>query len=210
MENVKTDRLLWIYLIIFVLVGIWSAIGAYGTTLWFLESIPCLIGITLLILTYKRFQFTHITYFFILIHFIILFVGAHYTYARVPAFDWLSEVFGWSRNNYDKLGHFAQGFIPAMIAREILIRLDVLKKRSWLPFIVVSICLAISAFYELFEWWAAVVIKQSAEDFLGMQGYEWDTQSDMFCAMIGAISMLILLSKIQDKQIAKLKYQPNN
>jgi len=205
MENVKISKTLWVYLAIFLVVCLWSAINAYGTTLWILEALPCLIGIAILAFTYKRFQFTNITYFFILIHFIILLVGAHYTYARVPAFDWLSEIFGWSRNNYDKLGHFAQGFIPAMIAREVLIRLDVLKKRSWLPFIVVSICLAISAFYELFEWWTAVIIKQSADDFLGMQGYEWDTQSDMFCAMIGAITMLILLSKVQDKQIAKIK-----
>lgn len=205
MENVKISKTLWIYLAVFVSVALWSAINAYGTTLWILESLPCLIGIAILAFTYKRFQFTDITYFFILIHFIILFVGAHYTYARVPAFDWLSEAFGWTRNNYDKLAHFAQGFIPAMIAREILIRLDVLKKRSWLPFIVVSICLAISAFYELFEWWAAVVIKQSAEDFLGMQGYEWDTQSDMLCAMTGAITMLILLSKTQDRQIAEIQ-----
>lgn len=201
MENERVKKTHWVYLAIFVLVGLWSAIHAYGSTLWILEALPCIIGIALLVFTYKRFQFTDITYLFILIHFIILFVGAHYTYARVPAFDWLSELFGWGRNNYDKLGHFAQGFIPAMVVREVLIRLDVLKKRSWLPFIVVSICLAISAFYELFEWWAAVIFKQSADDFLGMQGYEWDTQSDMFCAMIGAITMLILLSKIQDKQI---------
>lgn len=189
------------FLVIFILVALWSAIDAYGGTLWILESLPCILGFAALAITYKRFKFTDITYTFILIHFVILFIGAHYTYARVPVFDWLSEIFGWSRNNYDKVGHFAQGFIPAMIVREVLIRLDVVRKRSWIPFLVVSICLAISALYELFEWLAAVLIKQSADDFLGMQGYEWDTQSDMLCATIGAITMLVLLSKAQDKQI---------
>ncbi|MDU1903421.1 MAG: DUF2238 domain-containing protein [Dysgonomonas sp.] len=192
-----------VYLIIFLLVGIWSGVNAYGGTLWILEALPCMLGILILAVTYKKFQFTEITYFFILIHFIILFIGAHYSYARVPAFDWLKETFDWSRNNYDKVGHFAQGFIPAMITREVLIRLKVLNKRSWLPFMVVSICLAISAAYELFEWLAAVLVKESADDFLGMQGYEWDTQSDMLMATIGAITMLLLLSKAQDKQINK-------
>jgi len=199
----------FIYLIIFIAVGLWSAIHPYGQLLWFLESIPCLLGFAVLAFTYKKFRFTDITYFFILIHFIILFIGAHYTYAKVPLFDWMKETFDWSRNNYDKVGHFAQGFIPAMIVREVLIRLNVLQKRSWLPFIVTCICLAISATYELFEWLVAVVIKQSAEDFLGMQGYEWDTQSDMLCATIGAITMLILLSGIQDKQISLLQKQNN-
>jgi len=203
-ETRKISPILYLYLVIFVLAGLWSAIGAYGTTLWILESLPCSIGILLLIFTYNRFKFTNITYFFILIHFIVLFIGAHYTYARVPLFDWFSETFDWGRNNYDKVGHFFQGFIPAFIVREILIRLDVVKKRSWIPFLVASICLAISALYELFEWLVAVIIKQSAEDFLGMQGYEWDTQSDMLCAVIGAIVMLLLFSKIHDKQIKKL------
>ncbi|MDL2214686.1 DUF2238 domain-containing protein [Dysgonomonas sp. OttesenSCG-928-M03] len=190
-----------LYLIIFCLVGIWSGVGAYGGTLWVLEALPCVLGIIALAITYKRFQFTDITYFFILIHFVILFIGAHYSYARVPAFDWLKEACDWERNNYDKVGHFAQGFIPAMIVREVLIRLEVVRKQSWIPFFTVSICLAISAVYELFEWLAAVLIKQSADDFLGMQGYEWDTQSDMLCATLGAICMLLLLSKLQDKQI---------
>jgi putative membrane protein len=189
------------YLIIFCVVAICSAIGAYNGTIWVLEALPCIIGISILIFTYKKFQFTDITYFFILIHFIILFVGAHYTYARVPLFDWFAEIFDWSRNNYDKVGHFAQGFVPAMIIRELFIRLEIIKKTSWIPFIVVCVCLAISAAYELFEWLVAVLIKQSAEDFLGTQGYDWDTQSDMLCAAIGALTMLIFLTKIQDRQI---------
>lgn len=187
--------------IILIIVTIWSGYQAYDLTLWFLEAGFCFIGIGILAGTYKRFKFTELTYFFIFLHIIILLIGAHYSYSRVPLFNWLQEVMGSSRNNYDKLGHFAQGFIPALIVRELLIRLHVLRLRSWLPFLVVCVCLSISAFYELIEWWFAGIFKQSADDFLGMQGYIWDTQSDMFCALLGAICMLLLLSKLQDKQI---------
>lgn len=197
----KTEKC---YVIVFILVGLWSAIGAYEGVLWILEAFPCLIGMAVLVLTYNRFRFTSLTYFFILIHFTILFVGAHYTYARVPVFDWFSDWFNWSRNNYDKVGHFAQGFVPAMIARELLIRLNIVRKRGWISFFVASICLAISALYEIFEWFVAVVIQQSADDFLGMQGYEWDTQSDMLFALLGALTMLIFWSRIQDRQIREL------
>ncbi|MFV0331101.1 MAG: DUF2238 domain-containing protein [Dysgonomonas sp.] len=197
-------KLHWVYLIIFAVVAVWSGVGAYETGLWFMEAGMCIVGVIILAFTYKRFQFTDLTYTFILIHLIILFVGAHYSYARVPLFDWIREVFDQSRNNYDKVGHFAQGFIPAMIAREIIIRLDVVRKKSWIPFFVVCICMAISAFYEFIEWWVAVLSGDGADDFLGMQGYEWDTQSDMLCAMIGAICMLIFFSKLQNKQISKL------
>lgn len=200
----KKDIKYGIYLLIFVTVTIWSGYKPYEVGLWFLEAGMCLVGVAILLVTYRKFEFTGMTYFFILVHLIILLIGAHYSYARVPAFDWLKEAMDWSRNNYDKVGHFAQGFVPAMIAREIIIRKDVVKKKSWIPFFVVCICMAISAFYEFIEWWSALVFTGSAEDFLGMQGYEWDTQSDMFCAMIGAICMLILLSKVQDKQINKL------
>ncbi len=193
----------WIFLIIFFIIGIWSGVNPYETGLWFLEAGMCIVGVAILAFTFKRFRFTDMTYVFILIHLIILFVGAHYSYAKVPLFDWIKEVFDQSRNNYDKVGHFAQGFIPAMITRELLIRLDVLKKRSWLPFIVVCICLAISAFYELIEWWVGALSDDGADDFLGTQGYVWDTQSDMFCAMFGAICMLIFFSKLQDKQISR-------
>lgn len=201
MENLKY----WIGLTIFIVVTIWSGIGAYETTLWFLEAGICLVGVIILIATFKKFKFTNITYFFILVELIVLLVGAHYSYARVPLFDWIKEIFEHTRNNYDKVGHFCQGFVPAFISRELIIRLDVVKKRKWIPFFVVCISLAISAFYELIEWWAALVFKGSAEDFLGMQGYVWDTQSDMFMAMIGAICMLLFFSKWQDKQINKLQ-----
>lgn len=199
------EKKYWIFLAVFIAVGLWSGIGAYQVGLWFLEAGMCIAGVVILIATFKRFEFTDMTYLFILIHIIILLVGAHYSYARVPLFDWIKEVFEQSRNNYDKVGHFAQGFIPAMIARELLIRLDVVRKKSWIPFFVVCICLAISAFYEFIEWWVAVLSGDGAEDFLGMQGYVWDTQSDMFCAMIGAICMLIFFSKLQDKQIYKIE-----
>ncbi|MBK5720304.1 DUF2238 domain-containing protein [Dysgonomonas sp. Marseille-P4677] len=197
------EKKYWIFLLIFFIVAIWSGINPYETGLWFLEAGMCIVGVGILAFTFKRFKFTDMTYIFILIHLIILFVGAHYSYAKVPLFDWIKDVFDQSRNNYDKVGHFAQGFIPAMIARELLIRLEVLKKRSWLPFLVISICLAISAFYELIEWWVGALSSDGADDFLGTQGYVWDTQSDMFCAMIGAICMLVFFSKFQDKQIAK-------
>lgn len=201
----KIRKQLWFYLAIFLITALWSGFNSFDPVLWWLEAGICIVGVVILVYTYRRFQFTGITYFFILVHLIILLVGAHYSYARVPLFDWLSQVFDWSRNNYDKLGHFAQGFIPAMIARELMIRLEVIKKRSWLPFLVICICLAISAFYELIEWWVALLSSDSAEDFLGMQGYVWDTQSDMFCAMLGAICMLLFFSKIQDKQIDKIR-----
>lgn len=198
------EKKYWIFLVIFFAVAIWSGIGAYEIGLWFLEAGICVAGVAVLALTFKRFKFTDMTYFFILIHLIILFVGAHYSYARVPLFDWIKEVFDQSRNNYDKIGHFAQGFIPAMIARELIIRLDVVKKKGWIPFFVVCICMAISAFYEFIEWWVAVLSGDGAEDFLGMQGYEWDTQSDMFFATIGAICMLIFFSRLQDRQIKRI------
>lgn len=199
------EKKYWLFLIIFFIVGVWSGINPYETGLWFLEAGMCLIGVAVLAFTFRKFKFTDMTYIFILIHLIILFVGAHYSYAKVPLFDWIKDIFDQSRNNYDKVGHFAQGFVPAMIARELLIRLDVLKKRSWLPFLVVSICLAISAFYELIEWWVGALSSDGADDFLGTQGYVWDTQSDMFCAMIGAICMLLFFSKLQDKQINKIR-----
>lgn len=199
------EKKYWLFLIIFFIVGVWSGINPYETGLWFLEAGMCLIGVAVLAFTFQKFKFTDMTYIFILIHLIILFVGAHYSYAKVPLFDWIKDIFDQSRNNYDKVGHFAQGFVPAMIARELLIRLDVLKKRSWLPFLVVSICLAISAFYELIEWWVGALSSDGADDFLGTQGYVWDTQSDMFCAMIGAICMLLFFSKLQDKQINKIR-----
>jgi putative membrane protein len=197
-------RTLWILLYFSVL--IWSGINPKDQFTWFLEVLPALIGIIILAFTYNRFRLTALAYALILIHAIILMVGGHYTYAEVPFFDWIKDVFELERNNYDKLGHLAQGFIPAIIAREILIRKSVVYKKKWLNFIVVCICLAISAIYELVEWWVAVMSGESADAFLGTQGYVWDTQSDMALALFGAILALIILSRMHDKQLAEINY----
>ena len=193
-----------IWLIIFFAVLTWSGINPKDQFTWLLEVLPALIGIIILAVTYKRFRLTTLTYILILIHSIILMVGGHYTYAEVPLFDWLKDVLELERNNYDKLGHLAQGFIPAIIAREILIRKSVVPDKGWLNFIIICICLAISAFYELIEWWVAVLSGESAEAFLGTQGYVFDTQSDMFLALLGSVIALILLSRMHDKQLEEI------
>ena len=193
-----------VWLLFYFVVLIWSAIGPKDYFTWFLEVFPALIGLIAIALTYKRFRLTPLTYFLILVHCIILMIGGHYTYAEVPLFNWIRDTFNMTRNNYDKVGHLAQGFIPAVIARELLLRLEIITKRGWLAFIVVCICLAISAFYELIEWWAALLSGKAAEAFLGTQGYIWDTQSDMAIALLGAILALILLSKTHDSQIKKI------
>ena len=151
--------------------------------------------------TFKRFPLTPLLYFFIMLHCVILCVGGRYTYAEVPAGDWMKDLFGFSRNHYDRLGHFAQGFVPALLVREILIRKKVVASSAWLFLFVVSICLAFSAFYELIEWWTALVTGEAGQAFLGTQGDIWDTQWDMFCALVGAISSLILLGKWHDQQL---------
>jgi len=199
------NKKILLLLILFFAILIWSAVNHFDYFTWFLEAIPAILAVSILALTFKRFRFTNIAYVFIFIHCCILLVGAKYTYAEVPLFNYIQEYFGHARNNYDKIGHFAQGFIPAIVVRELLIRLKILNRKSWLAFIVVSICLSISALYELFEWAVAALTGQSAEDFLGTQGYEWDAQSDMLFATIGAICMLLLLSKIHDKAIKKME-----
>jgi putative membrane protein len=145
----------------------------------------------------------------IALHMCVLCVGGHYTYARVPAFDWLRPVFGWERNHYDRLGHLMQGFVPAILAREVLIRLDVIRQVKWRPFLIVSICLAISAFYELLEWWAALIGGSAADDFLGSQGDAWDTQSDMCLALIGAVGALLVLSSFHDRVLQNIGKEKN-
>lgn len=194
---------LWI--LIFFSVFIWSAIEPKDYFTWFLEVLPAIIGIVILGYTYKRFPLTPLTYTLILLHSVILMVGGHYTYAEVPLFDTIKDIFELQRNNYDKVGHFVQGFVPAIIAKEIFIRKAVINGRNWMNFLVVSFCLGFSAFYELIEWWVAIVSGTSAEAFLGTQGYIWDTQSDMGWALFGAISALVLLSKTLEKQIKKLE-----
>ena len=195
-------KALFSWLIIFFTMLLWSAIKPHDFFTWFLEVLPALIGFAILLVTYKRFPLTRLTYWLILLHAIILMIGGHYTYAEVPFFNWIRDAFNLSRNHYDKVGHFIQGFVPAIIAREILIRKSPLKSGKWLFFIVVSICLAISALYELIEWWVALATGSAADAFLGTQGYIWDTQSDMALALLGAIIALLLLSKYHDRLLS--------
>ncbi len=195
-------KLIW--LLLFILVLVWSAIAPKDYYTWLLEASPAILGLLLLLLTYRRFPLTDLLYLLILLHSIVLLVGAHYTYAEVPLFDTIKPWFGFERNNYDKLGHFAQGFVPAIIAREILLRNRVVRTRAWLNFLVICVCLAFSAFYELIEWWVALLSGTAAESFLGTQGYIWDTQSDMAFALLGAILALVLLSALHDRQLRAL------
>jgi putative membrane protein len=192
------------WIVIFLAVLIWSGIGPHDYPTWWLEVAPALIAAAVLWFTRGRFVLTRLAYILVLIHCIILMVGGHYTYAEVPLGDWVREAFDQSRNNYDKLGHFAQGFIPAIVAREILIRLNVINFAGWRNFLIVCLCLAISAFYELIEWWVALLSAEAADSFLGTQGYVWDTQSDMAWALFGVIIALLALSNLHDKQLRAL------
>ncbi|CAM4393967.1 hypothetical protein F901_03209 [Acinetobacter dispersus] len=181
-----------------------SGIQPFDRTTWWLEVIPVLIVVPLLFATYKVFPLSPLLYGLIFLHAIVLIVGGAYSYARVPLGFEMAQWFGLERNPYDKIGHFMQGFVPAIAAREILIRNHILSKGKMLSFIVICIVLAISASYELIEWAAALSLGQGAEEFLGTQGDEWDTQSDMFFALIGSITALLLFSRWHDRQIAKL------
>ncbi len=196
-------QLLW--LLIFSAVLIWSVIDPHDYPTWILETLPALIALLVMAMTRHRFPLTPLLYVLILLHSILLMVGAHYTYAEVPLFDRISEMLGHTRNNFDKLGHFMQGFVPAIAAREILIRKGVVNGRRWLNVIVVAVCLAISAFYELLEWLTAEIMGGGAEAFLGTQGYVWDTQSDMALALLGAVAALVLLGRIHDDQLTRLQ-----
>lgn len=197
-------KTIYFFLAIFFVSLFWSIIHPKENFTCFLEILPAIIGLIILIFTFKKFRFTNFTYFFILLHCIILFIGGHYTYAEVPLFDWIKEIFEQSRNNYDKVGHFAQGLVPALIIRELFIRKNVIANKSFFNFIIVSICLAISAAYEWIEWAVSLATNESGDAFLGTQGYIWDTQSDMLYATIGAICALVFLNKTQDKEIKKM------
>jgi len=196
-------KLIW--LAVFFAALAWSGWEPHDYPTWWLEVAPAIIVLVVLGSTRQRFPLTSLAYALILVHSIILMVGGHYTYAEVPAGDWVRDMVGGDRNNYDKLGHLAQGFIPAIVIREILIRNAVIAKRGWLSFIVISICLAISALYELIEWWVALLSAEAAESFLGTQGYIWDTQSDMFYALLGAGLAILLLGTWHDRQIRAMQ-----
>jgi putative membrane protein len=192
---------LYMLLSAFTLVLTWSAFRPHDFFTWALEVFPALLGLVVLALTYPRFRFTTLVYVLICVHAIILMVGGHYTYAQVPLFNWIRDHWHLARNDYDRVGHFAQGFVPALIAREILLRRSPLRRGGWLFFLVVCICLAISAAYELLEWQVAIASGSAANAFLGTQGDPWDTQEDMATALVGAVSALLLFSRLHDRQL---------
>jgi putative membrane protein len=182
-----------------------SGIGPHDRTTWWLEAAPILIAVPILALTARRFPLTPLAYRLIFVHALILMLGGHYTYAEVPAGSWMKDALGLARNPYDRLGHFAQGFVPAIVVREILIRRSPLRRGKWLTLLVGSVCLAISALYELVEWWAALIGGEAADAFLGTQGDQWDTQWDMFVALLGAVTALLVLSRPHNRQITRLE-----
>lgn len=187
------------------LVLAWSAVKPLDYFTWFLEVLPVLIAVPLLFMLYPRLKFTTLLYFLILLHAVVLMVGGHYTYAEVPLFNWLKDAFHLARNDYDRVGHFMQGFVPAILAREVLIRRSPLKGSRWLPFLVICVCLAVSACYELFEWAVALATGAASTDFLGTQGDVWDTQWDMFMCLVGAATALLTLSRFHQHQLDALE-----
>lgn len=195
-------KTLWLALFLGTL--LWSAVSPKDYPTWALEVSPAVLALIVLAATYRSFPLTLLVYWLILAHCIVLMVGGHYTYAEVPLFDAIKPLFGWERNNYDKLGHFMQGFVPAMVAREILIRKQVIASAAWRNFFIICFCLAVSAFYELIEWWVALLAGASSEAFLGTQGYVWDTQADMAYALLGVVSALALLGSLHDRQLRAL------
>ncbi|WDF81245.1 DUF2238 domain-containing protein [Mucilaginibacter sp. KACC 22773] len=194
------------YLLVFLFFAglIGSGIYAHDYFTWILEVFPAILGFIALVLTFNKFRFSYFTYIMILAHCYVLFIGGHYTYALVPLFDWVKEFFHQARNNYDKVGHFTQGFVPALITRELFIRKNIIQKRCWLAVLTVCVCTTISVLYEFLEWFVSVASGSSGDSFLGTQGDIWDTQSDMLFAMIGATCMVIFFAKLQDRQIRDL------
>jgi putative membrane protein len=182
-----------------------SGIEPYERGTWLLEVAPVLIALPILVTTHRRYPLTGLLYFLVCAHALVLIYGGAYTYARVPLGFWIQDALGFERNPYDRIGHFMQGFVPAIVAREILIRGDFVTGRRMLAFVCICIALAFSAFYELIEWWAALLLGQGAVEFLGTQGDPWDTQADMFFALLGASISLVLLSRLHDRQIGRLR-----
>jgi putative membrane protein len=189
---------------------VWSGIGPRDRLTWWLEVAPVLLAAPVLAATYRRFPLTPLVYWLIWAHALILIVGGHYTYAEVPAGDWLRDALGLRRNHYDRLGHLFQGFEPAITAREVFLRVTPLRRGGWLFFLVTCFCLAFSAFYELIEWWTAVVGGEAADSFLGAQGDVWDSHWDMFLALVGALLAQLLLARLHDRQLARLTSAPRS
>ena len=201
----STSRREPLALLVLALVALlFSAVHPHDRLTWVLEVFPFFIGAAVLTATWGRFPLTPLLYRLILIHAVILFVGGHYTYAEVPLGNWLKDLFHLARNPYDRIGHFAQGFVPALITREVLLRRTPLVRGGWLFFLCTSVCLAISACYEFIEWWSAVLLGQGADAFLGSQGDQWDTQWDMFTALIGAIIAQLTMARLHDRQLERL------
>lgn len=199
----KQEKLLWLLLVVASLV--YSSMDPVADRLtWFMETVPVMIAIPILLITHKSFPLTLISIRLIAVFALILIVGGHYTYAENPLFNWIQDSFDLARNHYDRLGHFVQGIVPALIARELLLRTTLLQRGKWLFFLVCAVSLAISACYEFIEWWAAIINAQAAEAFLGTQGDNWDTQWDMFLALMGSIVAQLSLAPTQDKQLRDL------
>jgi putative membrane protein len=196
-------RLIW-FLALLAPVLAWSWVDPHDRFTWWLESAPVVIGVPAIFAWQKKFALSTLLLVLVYLHSVILVVGGHYTYALVPLGEWAKAWFGWTRNNYDKLGHFAQGFVPAILARELLVRTSPLKASRWLRFLVLCVCLALSAFYELIEWFTAMTTGEAAEAFLGTQGDPWDTQTDMLMALVGAGAALLLLSGLHDRSMEKV------
>ena len=185
-----------------------SGIHPADRTTWWLEIFPILVAVPILLATYARFPLTDLLYALIVVHALVLILGGAYTYAHVPLGFWMQDWFGFQRNDYDRIGHFMQGLVPALVAREILLRNGFVAGRRMAAFLSVCVALAVSAFYELVEWWSALLLGQGADEFLGTQGDPWDTQSDMFCALVGAIFAMAVFTRLQDAQIRALNSRP--
>ncbi len=202
----KTRPPAWlvVLLVLWLIALVVSGIGPKEYSTWFMETVPVMVAIPLLLATRRGFPLTPLLYVLIFVHGLILMLGGHYTYAEVPPGFWVRDALGLDRNHYDRLGHFAQGFVPAILAREILLRRSPLRPGGWLFLCTTSICLAFSAFYELIEWWAALALGQGADAFLGTQGDPWDTQWDMFLALVGAVTAQLALAAWHNRQLAAL------
>lgn len=185
-------------------IALWSAIRPYEWLTWFLEALPILALFLVAVVTCRRFSFTPLSYWLFALGSLLVLVGAHYTYARMPVFEGLKELLSWERNHYDRFGHFFQGFIPAIIFRELILRTSPLRAGPWLWIVVVSLCTAKSVMYEFAEWWTVIALGENAHEFLAMQGDEWDAQKDMFLATLGSIAALWTLSGLHDRQLARL------